>query len=82
VIEIVKELEVEGMLKDVTVGGIVSEVDGGGGGGGGAGGAGLLAGSPGDVPALISSAFENPSPSESWEPMAVRLWPLVMNAVP
>jgi hypothetical protein len=54
----VKEEEVAGMLNPVIVGGVVSDA------------AGLLAGSPGKVRALISAILLNPSPSESNDSMA------------
>jgi hypothetical protein len=54
----VKEEEVAGMLNPVIVGGVVSDA------------AGLLAGSPGKVRALISAILLKPSPSESNDSMA------------
>jgi len=62
VIGTVSEVEVDGIVKAVTVGGEVSP-------------AGLLPGLPGNVPALISIMLEKVSPSESCDSMFLKLNP-------
>jgi hypothetical protein len=69
VTETVSELEVAGMVKEVTDGGVVSEV-------------GLLDESPGKVLAVISAILVKVSPSESNGSIVVKLRPLFLNAVP
>ena len=43
---------------------------------------GLSLGSPGNVPAWISSMLLNPSPSESFGSMAPKSWLLALKSVP
>jgi hypothetical protein len=61
VIETVNEVEVEGIVKEPTVGGVVSDPTG------------LLAAFPGKVLALISTILVKVSPSESCGSMVVKL---------
>ncbi len=50
--------------------------------GAGAGAAGTLAALPGFVPPLISAMLVAPSPSESSDSMAWKLWPAFAKSVP
>jgi hypothetical protein len=70
VIDTVSALDVDGMMKAVTVGNAVSPA------------AGLLDASPGKVRALISVILVNPSLSESSDSMVAKLCPLLPKALP